>query len=186
MWKVIYNVLVYVALPFFVFFALFKRKLRRNIGERLFNSTKATPVKNALWIHAASIGEAVIAETLINFLRKNKRELNLEFVVTTNTFYTKDLLLRKFNNAINIYSLPLDLGLAIDRFIDGSTFKAIIIVETEIWPNLIWTAKKKGYTCCHLKRQDIGQDTPQLQEVFFFSERCLIRYRYGDGTIRGT
>lgn len=173
MWKVIYNVLVYVALPFFVFFALFKRKLRRNIGERLFNSTKATPVKNALWIHAASIGEAVIAETLINFLRKNKRELNLEFVVTTNTFYTKDLLLRKFNNAIHVYSLPLDLGLAIDRFIDGSTFKAIIIVETEIWPNLIWTAKKRGIPVVILNGRISDRTLPSYKRFSFFLRDVL-------------
>ncbi|MCX8109983.1 MAG: hypothetical protein N3D15_01870 [Syntrophorhabdaceae bacterium] len=173
MWKIIYSILVYIALPFFVFFALFKKKLRKNIVERLFNSTKAHPIKDALWIHAASIGEAIIAETLINFLIKNKKDLDFNFLVTTNTFYTKDMLLKKFSKSIHVYSLPLDLGLAIKNFIDGSTFKALIIIETEIWPNLIWTAKKQGIPIIILNGRISDSTLSSYRKFSFFLRGVL-------------
>ena len=142
MWKVTYNIVINIVLPFFIIFALMKVKIRKNLAERLFFSTKQSDIKDAIWIHAASIGEAVIAETLVNYMRSH---LNFNhFIITTNTYYTRDLLRKKFNNNIDVFSLPLDLTYSIRHFINGSTFKALIIVETELWPNLIWEVKKRN------------------------------------------
>jgi 3-deoxy-D-manno-octulosonic-acid transferase len=140
MWKITYNIVINIVLPFFILFSLMKVKIRKNLAERLFFSTKHAAIKNAVWIHAASIGEAAIAETLINYM-KSHSNFN-QFIITTNTYYTRDLLRKKFGNNINIFSLPFDLTYSIRHFINGSTFKALIIVETELWPNLIWEVKK--------------------------------------------
>jgi 3-deoxy-D-manno-octulosonic-acid transferase len=140
MWKVIYNIAINIILPFFILFSLMKAKIRKNLAERLFFSTKHSAIKDAVWIHAASIGEAVIAETLVKYLESHSN-LN-QFIVTTNTYYTRDLLRKKFDKNISVFSLPFDLTYSIRRFINGSTFKALIIVETELWPNLIWEVKK--------------------------------------------
>ncbi|MCX5807706.1 MAG: glycosyltransferase [Proteobacteria bacterium] len=140
MWKVIYNIAINIILPFFILFSFMKAKIRKNLAERLFFSTKHSTIKDAVWIHAASIGEAVIAETLVNYLESHSN-LN-QFIVTTNTYYTRDLLRKKFDKNISVFSLPFDLTYSIRRFINGSTFKALIIVETELWPNLIWEVKK--------------------------------------------
>ena len=142
MWKIAYNLALSIILPFFIVFSLTKRKIRKNLAERLFSSTKHASVRDAIWIHAASIGEAVIAETLVDYLRKYYHQDN--FLLTTNTYYTQDLLKKKFGDSIKIYPLPFDLAYSIRHFIDGSTFKALIIIETELWPNLIWEVKKKG------------------------------------------
>lgn len=141
MWKIIYNLLAHLALPVFIIFGLTQKKIRKNLFERLFVTTKKTPFKNALWIHAASVGEAALAENLINYMRKYT---NLQhFVITTNTYYTKDMLRAKFSGDVSVFSMPLDLSYLIKRFIAASHFRAIVIIETEIWPNLIWQAKKR-------------------------------------------
>jgi len=94
---------------------------------------------DAIWIHAASIGETVIAE---NLMRSMKHHLQTQqFIITTNTYYARDMLWRKFKNSVPVYSLPFDLLWSIKKFINGSHFKALILVETELWPNLIWQAK---------------------------------------------
>ena len=142
MWKVTYNIIINIILPFFILFSLTKTKIRKNLAERLFNSTKHAAIKNAIWIHAASIGEAVIAETLINYMKYHNYFDN--FIVTTNTFYTRDLLRKKLDSSIKVFSLPFDLAYSIKHFINGSTFKTLIIVETELWPNLIWEVKKRN------------------------------------------
>lgn len=173
MWKVIYNILVNAVLPLFIILSIFKKKLRKNLHERLFNTTGVNPLKNAIWIHAASIGEAIIAESLINFLKKYKKGLNGDFLITTNTFYARDMLLKKFSNSLCVSSLPLDLTFTIDHFIDGSTFKAFIIIETEIWPNLIWTAKKRSIPVIIVNGRISDKTFPIYQRFTFFLRHVL-------------
>jgi len=143
MWKIAYNAALNLIFPFFLIFALTKRKIRKNLAERLFSSVKYAGIKDAVWVHAASVGEAAIAEALINYM---KIHTGLDkFLATTNTYYTRDLLRRKFGGSINVFSLPFDLTYSIRHFMDASTFRALIIVETELWPNLIWEAKNAEY-----------------------------------------
>lgn len=142
MWKLIYNIIISFILPFFVIFSLMHSKIRKNLCERLFFSTKKDSVKDAIWIHAASIGEAVIAETFVNYV-KSRFNFN-QFIITTNTYYARDLLRKKVDKNIKVFSLPFDILYSIRRFINGSTFRALVIVETEIWPNLIWEVKKRN------------------------------------------
>jgi 3-deoxy-D-manno-octulosonic-acid transferase len=141
MWKIIYNFLANLALPVFILYALTHKKIRTNLLERLSATTKGAHIKDATWIHAASVGEAAIAENLINYLKKHTN-LN-HFIITTNTYYTQDLLRTKFGKEIPVFSLPLDLNYLVSHFIAASVFKALVIIETEIWPNLIWQAKKR-------------------------------------------
>jgi len=141
MWKITYNILANLALPVFIFYALTQKKIRKNLFERFLVTTKGTHLKGAVWIHAASVGEAAIAENLINYLKKHTN-LN-RFIITTNTYYTRDMLRTKFGNEVPVFSLPFDLNYLVSHFIADSDFKALVVIETEIWPNLIWQAKKR-------------------------------------------
>ena len=142
MWKIIYNILANLALPPFLLYAITQKKIRKNLFERLSVTTKGSNINDAVWIHAASVGEATIAENLIRFM---KHQTNLQrFVITTNTYYTRDMLRTKLGMEIPVFSMPLDLGYLVRRFIGESKFKVLVIIETEIWPNLIWQAKKLG------------------------------------------
>jgi 3-deoxy-D-manno-octulosonic-acid transferase len=140
MWRLIYNICIHALLPFFVCFALFKRKIRKNLLERLFPVSESETSTDAVWIHAASLGEAVIAENLIGYLRNR---ISNPFLVTTNTYYTRDLLRKRLGDRVTVRSLPFDLPFSIRRFMGTSTFAALILVETEIWPNLIGIAARK-------------------------------------------
>jgi 3-deoxy-D-manno-octulosonic-acid transferase len=143
MWKVAYNVAANILFPFFFLYSLTQKKIRKNLFERSFTTTRGSPpLRDAVWIHAASIGEAVIAETLVNYM---ERTTNIPgFMVTTNTYYAKNLLLSRMHGKARIFSLPFDLTWVIRRFYADSLFKALIIVETEIWPNLIWEAQRRN------------------------------------------
>ncbi|MBA4416964.1 MAG: hypothetical protein C0392_03490 [Syntrophus sp. (in: bacteria)] len=142
MWKIIYNLLLHLLIPFFVLFSLTRQKIRKTLRERFFPSPLKGSADDVFWIHAASIGEAVIAENVVSYM-KGLKGVN-RFLITTNTYYTRDLLRRKFGDRMPVYSLPFDIPFSIKRFAGKSKFKALLIIETEIWPNLIWFAKKKG------------------------------------------
>ena len=142
MWQIIYNALITLCFPFFLLYGLTRQKIRKNLLERLFPSTKKSDINNALWIHAASIGEAIIADNLIEYMIKEGQADT--FLITTNTYYTRELLLKKTQAPIQIYALPFDLIFSIKRFFSKGTPKALLIIETEIWPNLIWQVKKRA------------------------------------------
>ena len=142
MWKYLYNVVVHLALPFFSLFALFNRKIRNNLRERLIPQGVEEGSEGLVWIHAASLGESAIAQNLVEQI--GLKVPDARFLVTTNTYYARDLLRRKLRQNVLVRSLPLDLPFSINRFMGSSIFRGLILVETELWPNLIWTARRRG------------------------------------------
>ena len=141
MWRLIYNIGIWVILPFFAAFSLTKKKIRSNFLERLFPLPLKRNGASVIWIHAASLGEAVIAENLIRYMCKT---VTGPFLITTNTHYTRDLLKKRLRDTVVVRSLPFDLPFSINRFMASCKFAALILIETEIWPNLIWMAKDRG------------------------------------------
>jgi 3-deoxy-D-manno-octulosonic-acid transferase len=141
MWKLVYNIGIHCAFPFFALFALTKKKIRKTFLQRL-SVKKGPEMHDVLWIHAASVGEAVIAENFVNYV-SDRTSFN-RFVITTNTDYTRDLLRKRFGRRVEVRYLPFDLPWAINRFMKQSTFEALILVETELWPNLIWAAHARN------------------------------------------
>ena len=67
-----------------------------------------------------------------------------EFLVTTSTPTGSDILLKKLGNKIKHQYLPIDIPFCINRFINTWRPKALILLETEIWPNIIHCCKKQG------------------------------------------
>lgn len=144
MWKIIYNLLTICALPFFITIGLSRGKMRKNFRERLIPSTQDRPEHRALMIHGASIGEAVIALGISGYLEEHRGVHR--FLFTTNTSYAQEMLEKRTADrpGRRVRCLPFDLLFSVKRFLDQERPAAIIIVETEIWPNLIWQSKKRG------------------------------------------
>ncbi|MDG2159463.1 MAG: glycosyltransferase N-terminal domain-containing protein [Gammaproteobacteria bacterium] len=86
-----------------------------------------------IWIHASSIGETKIALTLYSKLSLLYPETL--FFITTTTSTSKSLITE--SKKLKHYYLPLDWLLTIKRFITLIKPKICIVIETEIWPNLI-------------------------------------------------
>jgi len=170
MWRLIYNLLAFAVLPFFAVFSLLKKKMRRNFFERMFPLPAGTTLKGAIWIHAASVGEAVVAENLIAYLRA--RAAN-SFVITTNTYYTRDMLRRKFGGSLEVYSLPFDLPFSISRFMGACGFAALILVETEIWPNLLWAARRRRIPVIIVNGRISDGALPRYRRISFFLKSVL-------------
>lgn len=144
MWKVIYNLLTLCALPVFIVIGLANAKMRKNFRERLFPRVKGKPATGSCMIHGASIGEAVIAEGMADYLAKNGGPA--DFLFTANTSYAQEMLERKegAREGRRVAALPFDLSFSVRRFLDHHKPSVIIIVETEIWPNLIWEARRRA------------------------------------------
>ena len=140
--------LIYPFLFLFLYLRVFLKKedtkrFKEKILIRYFNVDKNNNL-DLLWFHAASIGEL---KSIIPIIRKiNEKRKNLEFLITTTTLSSSKLAsieFEKFNNIKHRF-IPFDVGYLIETFLDQWKPKRIFLVDSEIWPNLILKAKKKG------------------------------------------
>ena len=123
-----------------------KKEAPQRFKEKIFPSHYNIERKERelIWFHAASIGEFKSIIPII--IELNKKHNNLEFLVTTTTFSAGKLAveeIRKLKNVKHRY-FPVDVGFLIERFLFLWDPKAIILVDSEIWPNLITIAKKRN------------------------------------------
>ena len=97
-----------------------------------------------LWFHAASIGELKSVIPIIKNI--NNKSKNLEFLVTTTTLSSSKLASLEFEKLNNIKHrfIPYDVSHLVETFLDKWKPKKIFLVDSEIWPNLILKAKKRG------------------------------------------
>ena len=95
-----------------------------------------------LWFHCASVGETNTILPLLHEL--HKRHPNLPFLITTNTTTGAEIVERQNLPWLFHAFLPMDWCLTTLSFIRQLKPKALYLVETELWPNLIVLCKGKG------------------------------------------
>ncbi len=93
-------------------------------------------------IHASSLGEINLLDSFIQKLQEDKSK-NIIISVVTDTGYNQALLKYKSSNVRVVY-FPLDNYFAIRKLFSRVTIEKTIIVETELWPNLINYAHKNS------------------------------------------
>ena len=100
------------------------------------------PAAGAVWIHAASVGEVIAAGALIGLLRES---LQVPIVVSTTTlagFATAQA--RYGGSGIGCFYAPVDYAAVIRRVLRTLQPALLIVLETEIWPNLFREARRAG------------------------------------------
>lgn len=109
---------------------------RKRLGERYgFYGAMTPPKPQGIVIHAASVGEVIAATPLVKRIQRDYPDLPITFTTVTPT--GSDRVKAAFGNQVTHCYLPYDLPWAINRFIDFIQPKLCIVIETELWPNLI-------------------------------------------------
>jgi 3-deoxy-D-manno-octulosonic-acid transferase len=137
-----YNSFLYLLTPYLILKVIFNA-IRRKSGIAFilqrFGLMRPKLNRETIWIHASSIGETKIALSLYAKLILIYPEVL--FFITTTTSSSKSLIVE--SEKLKHYYLPLDWQMTIKRFITLINPKICIIIETEIWPNLINICKNK-------------------------------------------
>ncbi len=110
------------------------RAYNQHILERFGLNVPLT--NQSIWVHVVSVGEAISAAPLIKALLELYPTRRM--IVTTMTPTGRDRLEHIFANQITLLYLPYDYPFAIKRFLRQINPKLLIIMETELWPNLIY------------------------------------------------
>ena len=142
--RALYSLILYLLSPI-IFFHLWSRGLknksyRRRLAERLgFYHGQLKP--DSLVIHCASVGEIMAAHPLINKLLSETPDQTL--TITCNTPSGSEQIIKLFGNSVQHIYLPLDFPGSVARFLKKLHPKALVILETELWPNLIIKSKQR-------------------------------------------
>ncbi len=101
--------------------------------------------RNRLWIHAVSVGEVGIATKLIALIRRERSQMGIVLTTTTPTGYAlaAEFAARQLGHVVVLYS-PLDLPTVGARFLEELAPSQLVLVEAEVWPNLVASAVRLG------------------------------------------
>ncbi|OOF54561.1 3-deoxy-D-manno-octulosonic acid transferase [Rodentibacter genomosp. 2] len=140
MWRFFYTCLMYLIQPLVLLFMWgrgFKAPdYRKRWGERYgFYRRLAAPTPHGIVIHAASVGEVIAATPLVRRIQQDYPDLSITFTTVTPT--GSERVKAAFGESVTHCYLPYDLPYSINRFIDFIQPKLCIVIETELWPNLI-------------------------------------------------
>jgi 3-deoxy-D-manno-octulosonic-acid transferase len=144
MMRLVYGVLTRVAAPL-VFAATLVRAAkdpayRTHLGERFgLGRRVAAP---SLWLHAVSVGEVSAAAALVRALHANHPDM--PFVLTTATPTGRAQAATLFGADVEVRFLPYDTPGSVRRFLARIRPRAAIIMETELWPNLLRACGRRG------------------------------------------
>jgi len=142
---VIYSLILYVLLPFILlknFYRSVKNPAYRlRIPER-FGFYRKRPAPDGIWVHAVSVGEAIAAIKLIKAL--HTRYPDQAITVTCGTPTGSEIVQKQLGDSVFHVYAPYDLPGSVRRFYTKIQPLVGIIMETEIWPNLLDQACSRG------------------------------------------
>ena len=95
-------------------------------------------LSECVWLHVVSLGESVAAKPIIDFLL----EQDLPLLITNTTATGRDYISKNYGNRVHHCYFPYDLNNMIHRLVKRINPKALIMMETELWPNLLRYCKK--------------------------------------------
>jgi 3-deoxy-D-manno-octulosonic-acid transferase len=140
--RVLYSILFTLLTPF-VLIRLLVRSIkapgyRLRIAERFAlqrRPAKRDFSKPLLWIHAVSVGETVAAAPLVHELRRDYPDHQI--LITCMTPTGSERVKALFGDTVLHAYLPYDTAWAMKRFVKKYEPAVLILMETELWPNLI-------------------------------------------------
>ena len=137
-----YNILLYFFFPFIIIFFFLRVLLGKEDKDRFLEKigfiSKIRPMGKLVWIHACSVGEVKSSYNLIKYFIKD----NYKVLVTTNTYLSSLDVEKNFSENVVHQYLPLDISFFIKKFLKYWRPRKVILIESEIWPNVIYLANK--------------------------------------------
>jgi 3-deoxy-D-manno-octulosonic-acid transferase len=151
--KLIYSFLYFIVLIFLLPFEYRKRPkdlrqrwLKEKFGFfnfQLFRLGEPAAAGNSklIWIHAVSVGEAIASLPLLEKLKVRYPSVSL--VLSTITDTGQKVAMEKAPEGTKVIYLPFDLNFILKRTLKNIQPNLFITIETELWPNLLMTLKKR-------------------------------------------
>lgn len=142
----VYRLATIICTPFIIFYLHRRKKIGKEddkrINERFGLSTISRPPGRLIWLHAASVGEAISALELINKLLKE--HLDTQLMMTTGTVSSAKLIRDRLPKGAFHQFIPIDKPNYVRRFLKHWRPNMVLWTESEFWPNIIIETRRRN------------------------------------------
>jgi 3-deoxy-D-manno-octulosonic-acid transferase len=168
----LYSLLLYLITPYLLARLWWRaRRLpayRQRIAERFgyypaYYPSPMKSIKKCIWVHAVSVGETVVAEPIIQALIARYPDFSI--VVTTMTPTGAARVKQVLGDSVIHAYLPYDFPGAVKRFLQTMQPQWGVIIETELWPNLLMTCQQRAIPMCLLNARLSARSARGYQRI---------------------
>jgi 3-deoxy-D-manno-octulosonic-acid transferase len=160
--------------PYFLYQAIRYKKYVGSVRERLgylpisFNLDG----EESIWIHAVSVGEALTARALAADLKRRYPRLRL--YLSTTTIAGQQVAKASLRHLVDgVFYFPFDWMFTIRRTLNLVRPRLFIMMETEIWPNLLHACRKRGVKTAVINGRISSRSYPRYKLIRPFFRRVL-------------
>jgi 3-deoxy-D-manno-octulosonic-acid transferase len=174
---VLYSLLILllgvIVSPYLAYQAIRYKKYIGSLGQRMgylpvsFNLDG----EDSIWIHAVSVGETMTVRALIADLRR--RYPALRIFLSTTTMAGQQVARRNVQDVDAVFYLPLDLPFIVRRTLRLVKPRLFVMMETEIWPNLLRQCKRMGVATVMVNGRISSRSYPRYKIARPFFRRVL-------------
>lgn len=169
LYNLLFPVFFLLSAPYY-FWKMWRRGgWRAGFGERFgrIAPAKLQPLAGAqvLWLHAVSVGEVGVCAQLVATLKP--RLPGWKFVVSTTTTTGMGEVEKKLPADVTRIYYPVDFPWAVRRTLQAIHPAALVLVEAELWPNLLWQAQATGLPVCLANARISDRSFPRYRRAAF-------------------
>ena len=140
----LYSVVLYLLLPITLYHLIWRGFRVREYFHRWDERYASYPDSGGqprVWLHAVSVGEVNAAAPLVNALRQQRPDIR--WVITTITPTGSQRVRALWGDAVDHVYLPYDVPGSVGRFLEHFRPSIALILETELWPNLLFGCRDR-------------------------------------------
>ena len=170
-----YNLLRNVALALYKPFM--NDKMKSFIDKRLKQDFSDLKKEDYIWIHCSSVGEVNLSEDLVNKFYSISRK-NILISVFTDTGYENTVKKYSAKNKIKVIYFPIDDKDKIQEILKKINLQLLVLVETELWPNLINEVNKNKSRIVIVNGRISDRSYPRYKKMKFLLKSMLEKIDY--------
>ena len=159
--------------PYFLYQALRHNKYVGSLRQRLGSLPVSLNLDgdDSIWVHAVSVGEVLAARSLVAELRTRYPRLRL--FLSTTTLAGQQLARRSVTTVDGVLYFPFDWTFAVRRTLNRVQPRLFVMIETEIWPNLLRECRRRGIRTVLVNGRISYRSFPRYRLVRPFFRRVL-------------
>jgi 3-deoxy-D-manno-octulosonic-acid transferase len=162
-----------VVSPYFLYQAVRYKKYIGSLRQRLglLPITLNIDGEESIWLHAVSVGEVLTARALVADLKATYPRLRL--FLSTTTIAGQQVARRNIQQVDAVFYFPFDFAFIVRRTLNIVKPRAFVMMETEIWPNLLRICQARGVKTVVINGRISSRSYPRYRLIKLFFRHVL-------------
>ena len=173
-YRIVVN-LIFLISPIIIIYRIFKNKEDpKRFLEKIGKFNKENKSNNLIWFHGSSVGEILSVIPLIEKFEK-KNDIK-KILITSNTLSSAKIISKlKLKKTFHQF-FPLDTEFLVEKFLSHWRPKAVFLIESEIWPNMILKTKEKKIPLILLNGRITKKSFQSWSSFPYFSKKIFNKF----------